>query len=344
MSNKAYTALQGSFGLGRQSAQDTPGTPIYLPVLNDGIEPNQIVNTMQPEIGGSCFLRNSYKAGVSGGGAISFYPRGDSIGHFLYALTGGAATTPVGGQVGAYSSLFTPQSYTDGLDLPYYTLIKDVSKIWTNQYLNAKLDSLTFDISKQAIVTCNANFFATTPSEIAVPSGQTYDSTGFFVACSGSISFVDENTSVSFSPTLANSIDRVNLAFRNNLSQDQFVVGSYYPTGVTLLQRTVTATLDVIIRDKAVWEAIYLNGGSSAWSPTVKRGTLAITLTAANNIGASTQPWQLTFNFPGLDMLMMPVAPSGAQLLRSTITTQLTLGPSGADTYSATLISGQASY
>jgi hypothetical protein len=345
MPNNAFSSLQGAFGIGKQSGQDSVASSIlYVPVLSLGLEPNQIVNNLQPEVGGSLFIRGSYKGGVSGGGALNFYPRGDSFGHFLLALTGSDTVTGVSGQSGAYQHIFSPISFTGGQDLPWYTLIKDVSKLWANQFLNAKLDSLTLDIAKQQIVTASANWFATTPSEISVPGSETFDATADFVACSGSVSFLDELSGLNISSTASNSFERINLSFRNNLSQDQFVVGSYYPTGVTLLQRTAQATLDLIIRDKNIYEAIYQNGGSSAWSPTIKRANLTVTLTAATNIGTTTQPWQLIFNFPGVDLMMMPVAPSGAQLLRSTVTTMVTLGPSGADTYSITLISGQATY
>jgi hypothetical protein len=347
MSFPGYTGLSGAFGLGRETTGGAPASSLtYFPVLSNGIDINQTVNTLQPEIGGSHFLRGSYKAGVSGGGPINFYPRGDSMGHLFYALTGSYSETPVTGQTGAYNSLFTPLGpQANGTDLPYYTLMKDVSKLWANQFVDAKLNSLNIDIVKLSVITASANWFASTPSEVAVPGSETFDNSGDFVACQGSISFLDESTSLPFSSALSsNSIERITIAFNNNLATDEYVVGSYYTQGIALLQRTVSLTFDVIIRDKNLHEAIYNNGGSGAWSPTIKRAAVTVVLTSTTNIPGTTQPWQMTFTLPGIDLLMMPVAPSGAQLLRSTVTGQVTLGPSGSDTYSINLISSVAAY
>lgn len=338
-------ALTGSWGLGRQSAFGSiASTTTFLPVLNENTGPTQMSNTLQPEIGGDYFLRGSYKSGVHGGGNVSYYPRGDSIGNFLYALCGADSVTPVSGQTGAYQHVFTPFTPAAGADLPWYTLIKDVSKTWTQQHLNAKLASLSMDISRQQVVTSTADWFATTPSEITEIATPTYDSSPTFVACEASVAITNEVGGAAFSTTLDTSVDRLNINYRNNISTDEFVVGSFYPSGVTLLQRTCDVSLDILVRDKLLWEAVYQNSGTAAWSPTLVRAALTVTLTSTTNIAATTQPWSLTFTFPGLDLIVMPIDQRGAQLIRSTVNTHLTLGPSGSDRFTVTLISSQSAY
>lgn len=341
----SITALTGAFGIGRQSAKDSVASTItYIPVLQNGLEYMQTVNTLQPEVGGDYFLRGSYKASVAGSGTVNLYPRGDSIGNFLYALCGADTVTPVSGQSGAYSHVMAPFTPAAGQDLPYYTLIKNVSQVWQQQFLNAKLHTLTLDVNKQSVVSVNGGWFATTPSEVTVSSGISLDDSPVFVSCNGSITALDEATGLAISSTVDASIDRLNMSFTNNLSQDEFVVGNYYPTGITLLQRTVSLSFDVIIRDKVLWETVYQNTGTSSWSPSIRRSHLTLNLVTAANIGSTTQPWSLTLDFPGVDLMTMPVTPAGAQLLRSTVTAQVTLGSTGADRFTSTLISSQATY
>lgn len=350
------TSLVGGFALGRQSAQDSVASSVtYMPTTSINLNMNQNAQTLPPEIGGDYFLRSSYKSSVMGSGDVAFVVRPNSFGNILYALAGQDTVTAVSGQSGAYSHSFTPFTPSPGVDLPWFTLIKDVAKIndggasagIAEQYLNAKLGSLKFDVPKSSIATSTASWVSTTPSTITTASlgSEVFDSTPQFQTCQATVQLEQEGGSGNISADSAKT-ERLSMTYNSHLSNDEFSVGSYYLDDVTLLQRTVTCDIDIVVRDTALYRAVYLNGGAGAqaWSPTIYRGNLLVTLTTSTNIPTTTQPYSLTLNFPGLDFMMMPIQLSGANLVRATLSTQVTLGPSGSDRFSATLINGVASY
>jgi len=280
-----------------------------------------------------------------GSGDISMVVGPNSIGHFLMAYSGQDNVIPVPGQSGAYQHTFTPLAPAAGVDLPWYTVQKDISQLFAMQFLNSKLASLRLDIPKSSTATAQSTWMATTPSSIASPSSPTLDSTPLFQTAVGAVNLTQEGSNSVIS---ANSIkmERFTINLANMLSQDEFSVGNFYLDDVTLLQKAISVDMDLIIRDTALFQAVYQNGNSipGAWSPALYRGTLTVTLNSTAVVPTTTQIYQLVINFPGLDFLLMPISIQGAELVRATLSTQVTLGPSGADTYTITLINGVASY
>lgn len=350
------TSLVGAFGVGRQSAKDSVAATIsYLPATSVGLNMNQNAQTLPPEVGGDYFLRDSYKSSVSGGGDIAMVVRPNGIGNVFMALAGQDTVTPVSGQAGAYTHVMSPFTPSPGVDLPWYTLIKDVAKIQdvsaTNalaeQHLNAKLRSLRIDVPKSSIATAQSSWIATTPSTVTVASlgAEVQDSSPKFQTCQAAISLQQEGGSGNISAS-AVKVERFSFNYTNQLSEDESVVGSFYLEDVTLLQRAVQVEMDFVVRDTSLYQAVYMNGGGipGAWSPQIYRGSLVVTLNSTVNIGATTTPYQLQFTFPGLDFMMMPINLSGADLVRATLSTQVTLGPSGGDRFSVSLTNGVASY
>src|SRR5262249_49490612 len=100
----------------------------------------------------------------------------------------------------------------------------------------------------------------------------------------------------------------------------------------------------IVIRDAELVRAVYRNGGTGAWSPTIYRGSLHVTLTSEAVVPTTTQTYQLDIDLPGIDFLMMPVPVQGVQLFLANLSAQVTLGSSGSDTFSMTLVNGVASY
>lgn len=350
------TSLVGAFGLGKQSAKDTASTTLtYLPVTSLNLNPNQNVQPLPAEIGGDYFLRDSYKTSVSGAGDVGAVLRPNSAGQLFMALCGQDTVTPVPSQTGAFSHVFTPFLPSPGVDLPWYTLVKDVAKLQNvggtaslgNQFLNAKLKSLRLDIPKSSIVTTQTSWVSTTPSSIdtTAAGAYTFDSSPKFQTCAATVSLQKEGGSTNISSNSV-KVERFSMNYNNQMSEDEFSVGNYYLDDVTLLQRTVTCEMDFVIRDTALWQAVYQNGGAvgGAWDPQVYRGALTVTLNSSSVIATTTQNYQMILTFPGLDFLMLPIALQGADLVKGTLSTQVTLGPSGADRFSVTLINGVASY
>jgi hypothetical protein len=331
--------------VGRQSAKDTPTTTTqFFPVTSLGLNMNQNTQALPAEIGGDYFLRNSYKASVIGGGDTAMVVRPNSFGNLLYMLAGQDTVTPVPSQSGAYSHSFVPFAPSAGVDLPWFTFYKDVSKFYAEQHLNTKLRSLRIDIPKASIVTAQASVLSTTPSTVTIASlgTETFDTTPQFQTCVATVTLAAEAPSPSL--TFPVNLERFSLNYTNVLSEDEYAVGSYYVQDSSLLQRTVTVDMDFVLRDTTLIQAAYLNGATipNAWSPQIYRGALNVQLNSNTNIGATTQPYQLNFNFPGLDFLMAPITLSGAELIRSTLSTQVTLGTG--DRFAATLINGVSTY
>jgi len=342
MSSK--TSIAGAVGFGHQSAKDAVATSfLYLPATSVNVNPTQNAQTLPPEVGGDYFLRGSYKASVMGSGNVACVVRPTGLGHLLLMLCGvDTVTNPTSG---VYQHTFTPFLAGSGNDLPWYTVNKDVSGLYADQFLNTRVGSLSFDVSRASIMTAQMSLLATTPSTVTSASlgTKTFDTSPQFQTCSATVALTQEGGSTISSN--ANKVERFALAFNNNLSNDELSVGNYYLDDITLLQRTVTVDMDFIVRDAALYQAVYLNGGSipSAWSPILYRGTLALTLTGTSNIPTSSTPYSCVFNFPGLDFLMMPTGLQGAELVRATLSTQVTLGTAG-DRFNVVLTNGTASY
>lgn len=340
------SSLIGVFGLARQSAKDVVAPSInYLPATTVGMDTQQNSTTLPPEIGGDYFLRGSYKTSFVGSGDIGMVIRPNSFGNMLMAYSGVDTVTPTyNGQVGVTQHVFTPFAPAAGVDLPWFTAIKDVAKLYAVQFLNSKIRSLRIDIPKSSTPTASASFLATTPSYIASISSPALDTSPQFQTSNAVIALTPEGSGTNIS---ANSIkmERFTLNMANTISEDEFSVGSFFLDGITLLQRAISVDMDIIVRDTALYQAVYLNGGGipGACSPTLYRGSLTITLNSTSII-AGSQTYQMIINFPGLDFLMMPISLSGSDLVRATLSTQVTLGPSGSDKYTITLVNGVASY
>lgn len=337
------SGITGALGIHSQSAKGTTAPTLnYFPATSVNLNTIQNTQSLPPEVAGSYFPRGAYKAGAAVSGDVSFLIRPEAIGNFFYALCGQDTVTPVVGQTGAYQHVFTPFAPGASADLPWMTLLKDVSKMYTETYTDCKLSDLRVDLTKQAVATASASFFGITGAETAEPS-ETFESTSPFVGCTAAVALVNEVGQASISSE-ASKPERVTLAFQNRISEDEYVVGQYGPEDITLLQRSVNISYDIVVRDPALVRSVYRNGGSGAWSPTIFRGHLTLTLNSTQNVGATTQPYQCVIDMPGIDFLMMPVPISGGQLVRANLSAQISLGSSGADTFTITLINGTSAY
>lgn len=337
------SSLAGVLGLHSQTAKGTAATSLnYLPALSIGLDTIQNTQAYNPEIAGDFFVRGAYKAGVTAGGNVSLYVRPNGVGNILYGMCGVDTVTPVPGQTGAYSHVLTPFTPSSGLSLPWMTAVKSVGGLYADQYVDMLVGSVSMDLTAKSLATMQASFFGLTPSETTVPTGYTPDSTTAFNTCVATITLTNEANG---NPISANSslAERITLNFQNQLSQDESAIGSYYNVDSTLLQRRADISFDTVIRDPNLVRAVLRNGGTSAWSPTVFRGHLHITLTSTDVIPSTTQNYSLDIDFPGVDFMTMPVPLQGASLIRATLSAQVSLGTNN-DRFSMTLVNGVASY
>lgn len=340
----SQTSSIGVLGVAHQSGKGTANTSFtYIPATNLGLNAQQTVNQLPLEISGDVFPLNSYKTGVSTGGSVSIQVRPDSFGLLLLGLCGQDTVTPVPSQSGAYSHVMVPYTPNGSNDLPWLTTFKSVGRLWGEQYVDTKVSGIRLDIAKQSIVNSQVSLFGITPSETTPYSTGTPDSGPLFQTCQTTVSLQQEGqgTNISAQSVL---VERVSLDFQTRLSQDEYVVGSYVPADVTLLSRAVQISYDIVIRDAALRRAVYQNGGTSAWSPTVYRGHLNLVLASNTNVASTTQPYQMTIDLPGIDFAMMPVTMQAGELIRANLSAHVTLGPSGTDKFTFTTINATASY
>lgn len=355
------SAIIGSFGIGHQSAKGTASSSFsFLPTQSIGLQPNQNAQGLPMEIGGAYVKRGSFKSMVQGGGDVGLIPRANSFGNLLLGLTGSDTVTNVTGLSGiAYQHVFTPfapaGNATSVTDLPWFTLAKDISKMMAEVYTDSKVRGLRVSVPKGSIVTAQSSFMAITPSTNTSASlgTETLDSSPFFQAAVATLSLVKESDGSTIS-TNAGRAENITMDFTNTLSEDEGEIGSYYLADLTLLSRAITCNLQTVVRDPALYQAVYQNGGTipGSWSPTIYRGTLNVTLVSTTpmpgtvGVGGYTNglPYSLQFTFPGLDFQAYPIEMQGNDLLRAALSTEVTLGPSGTDQYSMTLINTVASY
>lgn len=68
---------------------NTGGRWYYLPATSVNFQPQQIVQSIPPEVGGELWARGSYKGGVHGEGTVMMVPRGGlGLAELLFAFTG----------------------------------------------------------------------------------------------------------------------------------------------------------------------------------------------------------------------------------------------------------------
>jgi hypothetical protein len=343
------TGIAGAIGFAHQSGKDLAQTSsvLYLPATSVGINPNQNAQTLPAEVGGDYFLRGSYKASAMGTGDIAFVARPNGLGHLLLMLCG--VDTVVNTSASVYQHTMTPFAVGAG-DLPWYSVFKDVSTVLAEEYINTRIQSLKLDVPKSGIMTGSATLVSTGFSEITSASLgiKTFDNSPQFQSCLASVDFKNEATGTTISSE-AVKVERVSMSFDNSLSNDEFAVGSFFLEDITLQQRTVTVDLDYVIRSREMYEAVYYGGagdgsGTQSWSPQLYRGSLGLTMNSLVNIPGTTTPYSCQFLFPGLDFMSLPISLSGAEVVRGTLSTQITLGTSGADRFTAILTNGIASY
>ncbi len=340
------SSIIGSLGFAHQTVKGTANTAYsYLPATSIGLNADQQAQALPLEVSGTYFPRLSYKSGVTVAGDASVILRPDSFGNILLMLCGQDSVTPVPAQSGAFSHVMTPFAPGVSNDLPWYTMLKNVATNWAEQYVDCRCAGVRMDITKQSVANVQASFFGLTPSEVPVPAypPSPLDSGPAFQTCQTSVTLNTETGNVQISPQ-TNLVERVSLAFGSRLAQDEYVVGGFVPVDATLLSRSVQVSYDLVIRDAALRRAIYQNGGTSAWSPTIYRGHLHLTLASNALIAATTQPYQLDIDLPGIDFLMMPITMTGGELIRASLSANVSLGPSGGDTFTFTLVNATASY
>lgn len=348
------------------------GGPWYwVPALNVAFQPNQMVQTIPAEVGGSLWSRGSYKGGVYGGGNVTMIPRGGlGLAEMFYAYCGGdivatstasefgkydvtdatkfynklAGSGSNGVESGVFKYMFRPDAAI-GRALPWYTFVRNVGGKFVEVFPDGHLGSFSFDMAASNLLQIDASFTSKACAQIAKTAGGATAAAqvGSQVAGNGSpFQMVDAvvklDTNVNGDPGAVAEYKpynptRLNIAFNNELSQNEFVVGDYFLQDITNLSRTAQITYSVYMRDAEIYNRVYSHGnapdanGRTGWSSEVWKGKLELTLVGAK-IPGKTTPYTIKIEIPEMDYMAAPISLAGNNLVEFQLTANVVLSQS----------------
>jgi hypothetical protein len=324
----AVTVAQTTAGVADQSAWH------WVPATSVNFQPNQIVSNIPPEVGGSLWTRGSYKGGVSGAGQVMMVPRGglglaELLRGFCGDVTKTAGNGSNGAAVGNFVYVFTPNGASE--ELPWYTIVRNTGA-WVEEYADARVGSFGFDMAATGILNIDASFISKSCRNIAPGSGAT--DPGTQVAGNGApfqavdvIVRLDTNNSgepgaaavTPYKPT------RLNIGFANQLSGNEFVIGSHFLQDVTNQARSAMISYSVYVQDAELYNRVYAHGASAAaWSSEIWKGALDVTF-RGEQIGATADVYSLRVAVPEMDYQAFPVSLAGNNLVEAQLTANVVL-------------------
>jgi hypothetical protein len=352
------------------SATTTGGRWYWLPATSVNFQPNQIVQSIPMEVGGDLWARGSYKGGVSGQGQVMFVPRGGlGLAELFYAFTGAnlvptnsdadfATAKTANKLIGTVSNSlgntklrkyrFIPQSGTQA-ELPWYTIIRNVGGKFVEEYGDARLGNFAFDMAASNILNIDASFVSRSCGTVAYGSGgssageqvgnQTAGNGIPFQSVDAVVKLDTRKTDGEPGPVAQRESlnpTRLNIAFANQLSQNEFVVGSYYLQDITNQSRTANVTYSVYLKDPDLYARTYAYGKdivtqSQAWSSKIWKGALELSLTGGD-IAGTTSKYAIKITIPEMDYMATPISLAGNNLVEYQLTTNVVLSQKAGET------------
>ncbi len=258
------TAAEGSYlGFAKQVSAGTPivadASFTYLLFQDGGLSPNNVYLPTEPEVGGGAFQRNVLKAGVYSAGRLTFIPRPASLGFMLHGLLGCVTTTDLTG--GAYSHVFAPLD-VDQFSAPYFTARQAPGNIWGESMQDVRFSALSLNWRGGNFLRGEVAMIGGLPVKVAsmatwLPAAKV-DSGPQFLAPLSKIEVPDATVlsvlSGSFAASASIPLD------------EQWIVGSYAPQGLDIVQKAFMLSLAIKITDATLYSKImYDPAAGSAW-------------------------------------------------------------------------------
>jgi hypothetical protein len=310
----SLSSLKGAIGVGFQSAKGAFASSYeYIPVLQADVQGEQMAQNLPPEVGGQLFARGSYKAGVRSKGQVTMLPRPNTVGYFLASIFNSEVVASAGGDL--YDHTFT---VSDVAATPpqWLCLRRMIGALWGEQMRDARVGTFRIEAAAANVAQAQVQLVGGLYEEI--PTADVAASDDFvFLTC-------DADVTEGGVPFI---VDRVSMDIGAQLTDNEFRVGSYFLDDITMLQRSAAFQADVRVKGREQWAKLYRNNGAQptggnvgAWSPVIYRSAVSLELRTAE-----VAPQFLRFTFPGVDFLTLPVALSGAELVRAQLTASVTL-------------------
>ncbi len=318
----SVSSLRSALGIGIQSAKGTPATSFtYVPVLNANLMGEQLAQTIPPEVGGSYFARGSYKAGLRARGDVAMVLRPGTIGWFLAGLFNTEALVTSGGvPAGMTDHLFT---VGDNAANKWLSFRRMIGSLYGEQMTDARVGSFRIEVAAANIANASVQLIGANHQEIASP-GNTYAADGpVFETCIATVE-LDAGPFI---------VDRLMIEIGQQLTDNEFHVGSFFLDDITTLQRAVTIQADVRVKDRSLMSKVYRNGAAApsgsatgAWNPFIYTAPLKVVLNTSE-----AEPQQLTIDLASIDFLTFPVQVQGADLVRAQLSANVTLNDDNFD-------------
>lgn len=321
-----HSSLRGLVGVSIQSALGAAGTTFtYFPVLTANVTGEQLAQALPPEVGGSMFSRGAYKAGVLSRGELTFIPRPNLVGPLLRSLFNVDTVTEVQGQQNRWDHVFTVGDHLPA-NRRWLTVRRYVSTVYGEQIVDAAVGQFALEIAAANVAQASVQLVGRGWAEIAPDPSLSAGVGEPFITTNASVRMGNEDFIV----------DRITLNIGAQLTDNEFVVGSYYLDEITMLQRMASAVADVRIRGataRQLMARVYRNGAAAPtgtavgdWSPVIFRSPLTITLQTTE-----TPAQSLTIHFPSIDFLTMNVQMQGAELIRAQLNMNVSLNAQNYD-------------
>jgi hypothetical protein len=254
---------------------------------------------------------------------------------FVNKLTGDGTN---GIASGNFKYRFEPAS-TPGAELPWYTFIRNVGGKFVEQFVDGHLGSFSFDLTASNILQIDGSFVSKSCSNIGLGSGST--SVGAQIAGNGPVfqmvdATVKLDTNVSGDPgAVTENVNynptRLSIGFMNELTQNEFVVGSFFLQDITNISRSAQISYGLYLRDAEIYNRVYNHGAATAdgltgadWSSEIWKGALEVTLTAGA-IGATADDYTIVISIPEMDYQAAPITLAGNNLVEFQLTTNVVL-------------------
>ncbi len=285
------TASENSFiGIAKQTAKGTPNVTDtsfdYFLFREASVGPNPVYLPLDPEAGGGAMQRNVIKAGISAGGQASFIPRPKTLGHHFLGVTGAVAS--VDGTDGSYEHTFT---VSDDFVTPWYTMRHAPGNLVGEQLPDMKYSALSLSWRGARFVEGEMAFQGSgVPENVAMTTWNAkpkVDGGPQFLAPLGDIELPTGTNAVvtqgSFTAQLNMPID------------EQWIVGSYSPHNMQIVQRAYVLTLGLKIDDATLYKKImYDPDGGSTWLANVMREASFKLEFASDVVAAVGKPYKFS--------------------------------------------------
>ncbi|MBN1452160.1 MAG: hypothetical protein JW963_14175 [Anaerolineales bacterium] len=255
-------------GFAKQAAKGAPASANFKYLLfsrgTAGVQNMTI--PLDQEVGGGAMLRDVVKVGVTGGGALEFIPRPDSLGLLLMGATGqsSAPTAPASDPTAAVAREHVFTLGPDQFAAPYYTARFAPAKLWGEEVPDCRFTALSLQWRGANFIRGQLGFVGGTPVPVSDASAwgpqSDVDQTPPFITPVSKIEMPSGvNMKVlggSFMSTMAIPLE------------EQWIVGSYSPDDFDIVSRAFVLQLAVKVADANLYNAVMYDGlgYANAWS------------------------------------------------------------------------------